>query len=209
MPAETDTYSLEEPQVICSLSQFVNLRELRLDFFCVDNDDAEFTAPYLRDILKTILPHGHVLERIEITLYLELEPCASSDSGLPELNFHTLPYVFIPAGSEWNEVREVLSALATKDDLCIVFTVHAFGAGPHARYKHFVFPTTEEETFRCLIENWAWENLEPVLEESRNQVFQVKTHVKTCENTESEDLEDSEESEESDSASSDIDVDLP
>ncbi len=101
----------------------------------------------------------------------------------------------MPGGDEWNDVREVLSALATKDNLCIVFTVDAFGEGPYTRYKHFLFPTTEEETFRCMIENWAWENLEPALDESRNQVFQVKTHVKTCENTdpEAEDYEGSEE----------------
>ncbi len=82
---------LKTRKVICSLSQFVNLREVRLDFFCVDGDDAEFTAPYLRDILKTILPHGHVLERIAITLYLKLNPFYSSDSELPQLDFYTLP----------------------------------------------------------------------------------------------------------------------
>lgn len=172
-PTETRSYSTDAPQIVCALSQLINLKELVLEFCCINEVDAVNTAPYLRDILKTMLPNDHVLEHVEISIYVELElSTARYNSRMVELDFDTLPRVF--AQRAWTEVRQALAALATKDNLRIVFSVHGLGSGPNAIYRHAVIPTTEGETFQCMMEKWALENLDPRLE-GRGQVFRVKT----------------------------------
>ncbi|KJA20869.1 hypothetical protein HYPSUDRAFT_68194 [Hypholoma sublateritium FD-334 SS-4] len=173
---KTHSYSTDTPQIICALSEFVNLKMLALEFCCINEADAVNTAPYLRDILRTILPDDHILEHLEISIYVGLEVSATNHRWLDDPDYDTLPRVF--AQRAWNDVRQALAALATKDNLRIVFSVHGLGSVLNPN-THIVFPTTEGATFRCMMEKWALENLEPELEVGRGQVFRVKTWIES------------------------------